>query len=83
MIKIIAVFALLCLSQQVLVPAARSSLQTVILPRLPDIDPYPVTLDNGGADNFGITAFGAKRIMPVDFIATITPDVTYQVIFGY
>lgn len=82
-IKIIVVFSLVCFSLQVLIPAARSSLQTVILPQIPDTDAYPVTLDNGGMDNFGITAFGAKRIMPLDFLATISTDVTYQVTFGY
>lgn len=83
MVKIIVIFAIICLSIQVLVPAARSSLQTVILPQIPDTDAYPVTLDNGGMNNFGITTFGAKRIMPLDFLANISPDITYQVTFGY
>ena len=83
MIKVVAVFALIYLSLQILLPAATSSLQTIILPSIPDTDAFTITLDNGGLDNYGIDAFGAKRIMPFNYVATVSPDITYQVIFGY
>lgn len=84
MIKIIAIFALVCLSFQILLPVTKSNLQTKILPHPDYIDPlFTVALNNGQLNNFGLEAYGAKRIMPLDYVATLSPDVTYQVIFGY
>ena len=83
MIKIIAIFALVGLSFQILLPVTKSNLQTKIVPADPFMDFFTVGLNNGQLNNFGLEAYGAQRILPLDYVATLSPDIVYQVIFGY